>query len=259
MQTISTLDEGLQRLMDTYGAPPSNGERPDANPFQTRRWLDASTLAGQNPEARQRVLFPWRMERRFLELRGLCENDTLGSLSTLRLARFVSDDCSTLPRELYRLLDLAEWLGGAGVQRLYAVGGSEMCANLIVRLAGGALVALEAGCSLPAGSSPLDRHELISTRGVASDRVVDTQIPQESVYVYDASGSRSHLDVDAELFGLTASETALVRAGYASLADPDLSARRRRHAYLNRLLEGVLHSMEHGTVETFPTLENVHL
>jgi len=55
---------------------------------------------------------------------------------------------------------------------------------------------------LPVGTAMIDRHELIAGRGVACDRVVDTQVPQDSIYALTGDGERRYTDTDAELFGL---------------------------------------------------------
>ncbi len=66
-----------------------------------------------------------------------------------------------------------------------------------------------------------DRHELIARRGVASDRVVDTQVPQSSVYVWSDSGADDFTDTDAELARLDPDSVALVRAAYDALSRPE--------------------------------------
>jgi hypothetical protein len=247
MQPISTIDEGLFKLIHIYGVeiPPELTRRKD--PFTGGVWMDAAAGVGLDPAAEQRMLFPWRVERRLVELRNLRMNGTLGALSTIRLASFCAKGSVPLPSLLYRLLDLAEWLGGERAVHGFAVGGASDCANAILRLESGALVSIEASCGLPEGSPPMDRHELISRRGVASDRVVDTQVPQASVYRFDQDGRQAETDVDAELFGLSPEQVWLVRAGFETLRDPERTAQwRSRHAELNRMVEQLLLGMQAG-------------
>ena len=79
---------------------------------------------------------------------------------------------------------------------------------------------------------------MIARRGVASDRVVDTQVAQSSVYAWTDAGGQEHTDVDAELFGLHAEQAALVRGAYDALRRPELTpALRRQHRRLRRLVE----------------------
>ena len=63
-------------------------------------------------------LLPWRKERRFVELKKLAEGGTLEDVSTLRFAYFSGR--KSLKQELYRELDLAAYLGNAGIKSLFA-------------------------------------------------------------------------------------------------------------------------------------------
>jgi hypothetical protein len=96
---------------------------------------------------------------------------------------------------------------------------------------------VEAGTTLPAGTRIHDRHELIARRGVASDRVVDTQIPQSSVYVWGEPGLDEFTDTDAELPGFDSDSVALVRAAYDALSRPESrDGLRRAHQRLRQLV-----------------------
>jgi hypothetical protein len=187
-------------------------------------------------------LLPWRWERRFVELRRLVE---AGTVEPVLMSRFsCQSDGQRLPLAavLYRELDLAEWMLGAPVVSVMTSMAGPV-ANVIVRLANGSLVGIEAGAGLPAGSAMVDRHELIARRGVASDRVVDTQVPQSSVYLYGAKGVQQWTDTDTELYGLQSHEIDLVRAAFEVLGHPERAdALRRQHERLARLVALALES-----------------
>ena len=70
----------------------------------------------------------------------------------------------------------------------------------------------------------MDRHEIIARRGVASDRTVDTQVPQSSIYEWTDGGLQTFTDVDTELFGLPNDQIWTVRAAFAVLMKPELAA-----------------------------------
>jgi hypothetical protein len=189
-------------------------------------------------------LLSWRWERRFVELRRVVES---GTVEPVLMARFsCQTDGRLLPLEaiLYRELDLAEWmLGSPAVSVMASMAGP--IANVLVRLANGMLCGIEAGAGLPTGSVMLDRHELIARRGVASDRVVDTQVPQSSVYLYGADGVRQWTDTDSELYGLEPHEIDLVRAAFAFLGHPEQGdALRRQHERLVGLVRLVFESAQ---------------
>ncbi len=168
-------------------------------------------------------LVPWRVERRFVELKKIVDGGTLEGVSTLRFAAFQAG--GDLAGILAEQLDLAEFLGGAEVRRVFAVlaPGDAAC-NAVLRLANGLSCCIEAGTALPAGSAPMDRHEIIARRGVASDRVVDSQVPQASIYEWTSAGARQWTDVDSELYGLENREIWTVRAAFEVLGHPGLGA-----------------------------------
>lgn len=185
-------------------------------------------------------LLPWRSERRFVELKRILDSQTLESLSMCRFSCLTCGEPLGLAAILYREFDLAEWLGGAPIATLQVNVAAEQAANAVVRLENGVVCSVEAGTTLPAGSCPaiLDRHELIARRGVASDRVVDSQVPQSSIYIYNAEGAERFTDTDAELFGLEADDVSLVRAAYDVVRQPDArTALCSQHERLARMVQ----------------------
>jgi hypothetical protein len=179
----------------------------------------------------------WRSERRFQELKNLVENRTVTPVLMCRFACITDGQTLPLAAALYREFDLAEWLGGAPIATVYAAIDGERAANAIVRLENDVVCSVEVGTTLPAGTPMHDRHELIARRGVASDRVVDTQVPQSSVYVWSDSSADEFTDTDAELPELEPDSVALVRAAYDALSRPEgREELRREHERLRRLV-----------------------
>ena len=173
------------------------------------------------PDGKRVVLLPWRVERRFVELKKIVDGKTLEDVSTFRFASFApgADPVRTAVREL----DLAVFLADSPVERIFAVRCGDAACNLLARLRNGMSASVECGSKLPAGCDPLDRHEIIARRGVASDRGVDTQVPQSSIYEWTADGLATFTDVDTELFGLPNEEIWIVRAAFAALMKPELA------------------------------------
>lgn len=168
-------------------------------------------------------LLPWRTERRFTELKNMLDNGTLKGLSTLRFASITSG--GNLKKQLEKEFDLAAFFTGMNISSVFAVFGGDKAANVIAKLPDGKNVCIECSANLPAGAETIDRHELIASRGVASDRAVDTQLPQSSIYAWTGDGETRYTDSDAELFqsGLKPEEILLVRAAFAVLAKPALA------------------------------------
>jgi hypothetical protein len=237
------MNEALAGLLDKYAVDsPGPWQITDAREPPGAA-SDVLTLSpGElliEPELPERTvpLLAWRHQRRFVELKRLIDDETVSPLLMCRFA-CLTDGRTPLQAILYREFDLIQWLSGAPIVGIYASTADGRAANVIVRLAGGVVGSVEAGATLPGGTAMQDRHEMIARRGVASDRVVDTQVGQSSVYAWTSDGQQQHTDVDAELFGLEAEQIALVRSAFEVLRRPDrVAAYRERHRNLRQLVE----------------------
>lgn len=207
---IEKMNAALDFLRDKYGIPA--GTIIAGKDYYQLRLENGDTVN----------LLAHRVERRFVELKKIIDGGTLEDVSTFRFAHFRAD--GKLEKILANELDLAAFLSGSRVIRVYAVSGGENNCNVIFRLENGMSGCVECGANLPVGAEILDRHEIIARRGVASDRVVDTQVPQSSIYEWTENGKRTFTDVDTELFGLPDEGIWTVRAAYAVLSNPALAA-----------------------------------
>lgn len=206
---IATLNDALGRLCAKYGLP--QGAIVPGTPWPLL----------QLPSGQEIPLLRWRAERRFTELKNLLDGGTLEGVSTLRFATFRAGGDLLPP--LAAELDLACHLTGSRIVRLYAVmAPSDRACNVILHLENGVSGCVECGVGLPPGTAPVDRHEVIARRGVASDRTVDTQVPQSSIYLWGEQGARTYTDTDFELYGLPDEGIWTVRAAYAILLHPEL-------------------------------------
>ncbi|HOG49488.1 MAG TPA: hypothetical protein PKY10_02755 [Lentisphaeria bacterium] len=202
------MNAALESLRDKYGCPAG------------------AIVAGSEgfelalPHGKKAALLPWRVERRFVELKKIVDGKTLEDVSTFRFAHFTAggDSVKTASKEL----DLASFFANASVKQIFAVRNGNAACNVLARLGNGMSVSVESGTNLPVGTEAIDRHEIIARRGVASDRVVDTQVPQSSIYAWTDSGFQTYTDVDAELFGLPNDQIWVVRAAFAVLMKPEL-------------------------------------
>ncbi|MBN2291243.1 MAG: hypothetical protein JXM70_02395 [Pirellulales bacterium] len=187
-------------------------------------------------------LFAWRKQRRFVELKKIVENRTITPVLMARFACLAAGDSLSLSNILYREFDLLEWITGQSISRMYATS-APRAMNAVVRLDDGSIASIEVATTLPSGTPIEDRHELIARRGMASDRVVDTQCRQESIYVWLKDRRASFTDVDNELYGLDEEQVALVRSAYDALSDTESHQQlRRRHEYLTSLVDAAMQS-----------------
>lgn len=205
---IKKMNSALDFLRDKYGASQGTITQ-NLNRFELCR-----------PDGTVIHLLPHRVERRFVELKKIIDSKTLEDISTFRFAHFVSN--GDLRKLLARELDLAVFLSGSKLISLFASGDGNNVCNVIFRLENGMSGCIECGTKLPPGSLSMDRHEIIAKRGVASDRAVDTQVPQDSIYLWSQERCGTFTDVDTELFGLSDEAIWNVRAAFALLSDQSL-------------------------------------
>ncbi len=212
MMNLQKMNEALDTLRVKY-AVGAHGElvQDDSHAAEVRLKTPSGSVA----------LLPWRVERRFVELKKMIDGGTLEDVSTLRFAAMSAD--RPLTQLLYRELDLCEFLAGVPVVRTFAVVSGMRVAHVVATFADGRSASVECSAALPAGTAAIDRHEVIARRGVGCDRTVDTQVPQASIYAFSAEGERRFTDTDAELFGFPQNEITAVRAALAVLKTDGLA------------------------------------
>ncbi len=190
-------------------------------------------------------LFAHRYERRFVEMRRLLHDGTVTGLSALRCGRITARSVPLMDT-IRRELDLCRFLTGHEIVSVTAFLRDDRAGMLLAEMDDGVVASIETANTLPDGAEPIDKHEAIGARGLVCDRVVDTQIPQRSIYLY-ADEDSSFTDVDFELYGLGAQDVSAVRAAFALVKD---TARRedvlRDSAILDRLMECAVESAKNG-------------
>lgn len=229
---LTEMNKALQWLRDKYAVKADGtlvASAPDSIGADASLKLENGTTV---------ALLPWRPERRFIELKKLIDGKTLEGVSTLRFAAMSAEQ--SLEKLLYRELDLCEYLGESPIVSTFAVT-SGKTANVIVKLADGKSCSVECSGALPPGTEEMDRHEIIARRGIACDRVVDTQVPQSSIYQFTANGEKRYTDTDTELFGFSNAEILLIRAAFEVLRYPELTeVWNKADARLHRMTEETL-------------------
>ncbi len=166
---------------------------------------------------------PWEGERRFFELRTLA-TARLGKLCTYRIGHTAprGTDLLTL---LSREAGVVEYTLSSRIKEVFAIR-SENAMNVIAETENGCVCTLELAATLEVNTPDIDKHEIITGNGVACDRVVDTQMPQSSIYVRGRE-SVSYTDTDFELFGYGEGEIPAIRRAFALAKDPAARAAAR--------------------------------
>ena len=157
-------------------------------------------------------VFPWEAERRFVELRNLTVLGRIGNMCTYRIGHTTKRNAD-LFELLFREIGILEFTVNSPVKEIFAIAGTATM-NCIAETENGCVATIELGATLDCGDSDIDKHEIITDNGVACDRVVDTQTPQSSIYVYGKEKSL-FTDTDAELYGYSEIEINTVRAALA--------------------------------------------
>ena len=190
-----------------------------------------------------------RAERRFAELQKMLHNGTLEGISAIRCGH-VAPCTVPLYALIRRELDICRFITGQEIVSVTAFVRDERAATLIAELDGGPVCSMEVANTLPEGAKHIDKHEVISARGLVCDRVVDTQIPQQSIYLYGET-EEAYTDVDFELYGLDQDEVAAVRCAFALAKDEGLRAETLKNCgTLDRLTAAVRESAENGRKTT---------
>jgi hypothetical protein len=192
-------------------------------------------------------LLPWRVKRKFVELVTLVRNQTIENVRMLRFACFTNPSHRSLQDLIYTELDLCEYLGCGQIISIFATIQQEKTANIIVGLNNTVTASLELSVQMDGDNPPIQRHELIAERGIASDMVVDTQIPQQSLYLFSEQDRTHYTDTDFELYGFEEDQIDQIRAGFAVLSNPSLiNEWKHQHDRLVNLVQCTLDSDKTG-------------
>lgn len=195
-------------------------------------------------------LLPYESERRFIELRGLVKGGRVGNMCTYRIGH-TAPRGTDLMELLRREAGIVEFTVDSRIKEVFAIaGGSAM--NCILETENGCVCTLELAATLEEGAPHIDKHEIITDAGVACDRVVDTQVPQSSVYVFGKRGA-TYTDTDAELYGHSECEINRIRNAFMLAKTPAARAEyKAKAAHLDaviRAAEASLAGLENVKVE----------
>lgn len=195
-------------------------------------------------------LLPWESERRFIELRLLVLNGRLGNMCTYRIGHTAKKG-SDLFELLAREVGILEFTIDSKAKEIFAIAGKNTM-NCIVETENGCVCTIELGATLDEGERSVDKHEIITDRGVACDRVVDTQMPQESIYVL-GKNKQVFMDTDTELYGYAECEINTIRNAFAVAKSADAQkANAEKEAHLAAVVAAAkasLASLENVKVE----------
>lgn len=194
-------------------------------------------------------VLPWESERRFIELRNLVTLGRVGNMCTYRIGHTVkvgTDVFETLEREI----GILEFTVNSKAKEIFSICGKGAM-NCIVETENGCVCTIEIGATLTEDEPEVDKHEIITDCGVACDRVVDTQIPQSSIYVR-GNKSATYTDTDAELYGYSELQINTIRNAFAIARDAGVRAwNKEKYEHIKKVVAAAKKSLD--------TLENIAL
>jgi len=189
-------------------------------------------------EKNQIPLLTWRLKRKFIELKKIVGESVIENVCLFRFSCMGSKDKWSLSSLLYREMDLFEFIGNGKIISVQTVISDDQAGSVLLRLDNNALCSIEVSIQMPGDSPLIDRHEIIAQRGVTSDLVVDTQIPQSSIYSFTKKGETKYTDVDMELFGFDDMQVDHIRSAFQILKSPGLTEQwQQQHKHLVTLVQ----------------------
>ena len=192
-------------------------------------------------------VLPWDSERRIIELRNLVLTGRLGNLCTYRIGHTAKKG-TDLFEMLAREVGILEFTVNSTAKEIFAIAGKNTM-NCIVETENGCVCTIELGATLEDGQKDVDKHEIITDNGVGCDRVVDTQMPQDSIYVF-GKNKQAFMDTDAELYGYEEIQINTIRNAFAVAKNESLQkANEKKWAHIQQVVAAAKVSLA--------TLENV--
>ena len=192
--TNLSFNDGLRRVFEFYGKPCPEISIKTGDIFDTVK-----------KDGKDVPVFYYRYFNKFI---GMHDLDLLGTPCALTVT---SVDTENIERILFRELYVAEYLLKAKIDHITAYRNGNS-ANLIVGFLSKAKAHMQIH-SAACGERQF-RHELFTTEGFVSDRVVDTVVAQHALNVYTEKGYEHYTDADIMLYGLSTVEQEQIYAIY---------------------------------------------
>lgn len=198
------MQKGLDLLLTKYSVDE------DAVLSESKKFVTVGT--------EEAFILPYESERRIIELANIVASGRIGEPCTYRIGHAAPVGTS-LEDMLIREAGIIEFTLNSPIKNIFAIRG-ERTMNCIAEVERGTIVTIELAATLPLGSDNIDKHEIIADNGVACDRVVDTQVPQKSIYLFGEE-SAEYLDTDAELYGYKEIEVNTIRNAFRIAKDAE--------------------------------------
>lgn len=194
METIKTIEQGIDLMLAK-----SENKRPK---YEFKRiQSDADRCETLSFGGKDVPLLWWRHHEKYDALHDF-DNFNPGSNCCINGFSFTTKD-EPLERLLFREFDIVEWILHSETEKVTAFRSGDAI-NLIAVMKNGTVANMDFAATMPIGAEPQMLHRLITTTGMASDRVVDTVTVQHAINLYaDTPDVRHYTDLESWLYGLS--------------------------------------------------------
>ena len=195
LKAVSSVKEGVVKLLEMREL-----SAPDFEIIKEEGEYAEFILLG----GKKIPLLFWRHEPRIDSLHEY--GGSVADNSALNVYSFVGSD-TALDEHIFKELDLSEYILNSKIEKVTAFINGGAC-NLIARTESGTLANLELGNTMAEGTQPQFSHRLVTKRGMASDRTVNSMTEPFGVTLFSSSDTRpfGFDDADHYLLGLTPDE-----------------------------------------------------
>ena len=239
VEKVLTVEEGVKKLLSIREYP--HPEKMEFH-YKTAGELVDTLILGED-----KIPLPyWRYEYRIFSLAEYGHENPADNCM-LNVYSFVGND-ETIEQHLYRELDIAEHLLCSRIAKVTAFKNGDAC-NLMAVTEAGTLANLELGTTMAPGTVNQCQHRLLTTRGMACDRPVESMVTESSTHLFrnDSIKPTFYNDLEYYLWGLGADD--VVRVTYIQdivKNNVDVAELKANDAHLRRVIAAVLRSDEIG-------------
>ena len=205
MEKINTFEEGLNKLLGMFEIPVPDYRYLPGNADELCDFLVLDKV--------RIPLLWWRYHEKFYGMKGFTESNP-GKNCCINVYSFTTKD-ESISTLLYRDIDIAEWLLGSRAKKITAFSSGDAL-NAIVVMDNETVANLELASTMPEGALPQCQHRLLTTNGMANDRVVDTVTVQSAINVFAYSTKPDvYTDLESWLYGLSPDDTNKVECAFS--------------------------------------------
>lgn len=177
-----------------------SGSTPEWEPYENGIKIDNTVYP----------LLPWRYNRQLTEIRNLAiKNKTLRDICSYKSQRFETCDANIYTL-LFEELDVCEWLLDDKIISVFADINSEKYITIVLKTQRGILCNIIISTTLPSGTKPVTKHEIVGKEGMLSERPINIQIPEDAIYLFSQEKCEAYTDMDLYMLGLNPKEVMAV-------------------------------------------------